>query len=171
MLGLMEDREPGSPVPVRLAMTSFDDTRPVEDWLIDHLIEVYRMPRRAATALVRTRKVLPIFDGLDELDGTTTPGYDSPAGRVLQALNSYQHGRRKGDVVLTCRSTQYQSLEALQIWALDAAQIEIHPVSAASARQFLTQRVNDPTRWQPVQDLLLTDPAGHSHRDCPHPGG
>ena len=45
--------------------------------------------RRAVTALVRTRKVLPIFDGLDELDGTTTPGLTILTNAVITWTTEY----------------------------------------------------------------------------------
>ena len=53
-------------------------------------------------------------------------------------------------MVLTCRVSQYEALEQAREWVHDAARIQLHPVAVATARSFLTRRVTDEERWQPV---------------------
>ncbi|RCG32673.1 hypothetical protein DQ384_04090 [Sphaerisporangium album] len=60
---------------------------------------------------MQARLVIPVIDGVDEMDPQDALGYDSRAGRPLRALNAYQDGRSKAAVVLTCRTDQYRSLE------------------------------------------------------------
>ncbi|KOU33450.1 hypothetical protein ADK54_42135 [Streptomyces sp. WM6378] len=160
ILGLLEDRAPEDPVPVRLSAAAWDTDQPVEAWLSTHLTEVYRIRPATATALVATRRVLPVVDGLDEMDDSPALVYASRAGRALRALNAYQHGRGKAELVLTCRSAQYQALEAMRVWVQDAARVEIRPVSAVKARDFLNRRVSDLTRWRTVLHEFDHHPSG-----------
>jgi NACHT domain len=160
MLGLLEDRAPEDPVPVRLALASWDTSRPVAEWVAGQLVDAYHLPKAAADALVKARRVLPMLDGLDEMDAETEPGYDSRAGRALRALNAYQQGLDKAELVLTCHSRPYRALEEQRVWAQDAARVEIRPVGETAAQRFLTRRVEDPTRWRAVMEAFERNPGG-----------
>jgi hypothetical protein len=161
ILGLLEGRGPDDPVPVRLsAASSWDPTRPVERWLAEYLVNVYRLPPDTADVLVTARMVLPVVDGLDEMDPDPQPGYNSRTAQALRALNTYQNNRTKADLVLTCRSGQYEALEAIQVWAEDAARVQISAVSPGKAHQFIHRRVTDATRWQKVLDTIDNNPDG-----------
>lgn len=171
VLALVESRTAEDPVPVRLSAASGDlDTgEPVEPaavtgrmerWLVGHLMDSYDLSRRSAQALVEAGWVLPVVDGLDELDATDTSGFASRAGQALQVFNAYQRHRSKAELIVTCRSEQYQALTADSTWVEDAAQVEIRPVSAAKARAFITDRVVNAYRWQPVLDTINRDRGG-----------
>ncbi|MGY0055003.1 NACHT domain-containing protein [Streptomyces sp. LZ34] len=165
MLLLLQDRAPGDAVPVRLPLAGFDPGRhrpehTLEEWIAAHLTATYQLRRRAATALVAARKILPVLDGLDEMDADPEPGFASRAARALEAVNAYQQGTTKGGIVLTCRTTAYSALEALRVWAQDAARIELQSLDAAIAWDFLTSRVTDTVRWEGVLDALVANPAG-----------
>lgn len=160
MLGLLTKRKPGDPVPVRLSLASWDDKLPLADWIARHLNQVYRLPVVTASALVKARRVLPVLDGLDEMDADPEPGYDSRAGRAIRKLNAYQRGLDKADLVLTCRRRTYQALEALRVWTQDAARVEIRRIDGAMAREFFTRRVDDLTRWREVLESVGQNPQG-----------
>ncbi|WP_159037196.1 NACHT domain-containing protein [Streptomyces specialis] len=160
MLLLVEQRSAGDPVPVRLSPASWDPGMPLEEFVAHHLVETYRLTRAAADALVKDRRVLPVLDGLDEMDADPEPGYGSRAARALEALNAYHQGVRKAQLIVTCRSGPYSALEALRVWAHDAARVEITPLDAVTVRRFLADRVNDPARWRNVLDRLAADPTG-----------
>lgn len=115
VLGLIADREPGDPVPVRVSAAAWNTERPLRGWLVEHLAEAYLLPRSSAEVLLDAGMVLPVIDGLDELDADQTPGYTSRAASAVRALNAYQHGRDAAPLVLTCRSGQYQALQAVQV--------------------------------------------------------
>ncbi|WP_204050326.1 NACHT domain-containing protein [Microbispora siamensis] len=154
ILGLIEARDAGDAVPVRITAASLDTELPivkaVEQWLRRHLRQVYQLTEATARVLVENRQVTPVIDGLDEMDTGERPGYGSRAAHVLLAVNAYQHGRAKAAVILTCRTAQYEALEELRVWAHDAARVEIAPVDGRQARNFLTARATDPARWEPV---------------------
>ncbi|WP_231905683.1 NACHT domain-containing protein [Streptomyces davaonensis] len=160
MLGLLTKRKPDDPVPVRLSLASWGDELPLADWIARHLTEAYRLPAVTASALVKARRVLPVLDGLDEMDADSEPGYDSRAGHALRRLNSYQQGLDKAELVLTCRRRTYQALEALRVWTQDAARVEIHRVDGAMAREFFSRRVDDLTRWREVLESFGRNPQG-----------
>ncbi|MFI6700105.1 NACHT domain-containing protein [Streptomyces sp. NPDC050509] len=161
MLLLLADRAPGGPVPVRLSLSTFDPSRnKLEDWLAEHLARTYRLRPTAAAALVTGRLVLPVLDGLDEMDASETPGHGSRAAAALEAMNTYLHGITKGQLVLTCRSSPYVALEGAELWAQDASRIDIVPVSLAATMAFVTARARNPARWEPVLNALHASPAG-----------
>ncbi|WP_158239563.1 NACHT domain-containing protein [Streptomyces carminius] len=152
MLELLSgDRAPEAPVPVRLSLSSWDTEQPLEDWLVRHLTGTYGVPSAAAVKLVSTRRVIPVLDGLDEMDADGRLGYSSRAGRALRALNAYQDTHRRAELVLTCRTTAYRKLtRRARLRVRDAVRIEIRPVGIPSARRFLTDRTEAVGRWEPV---------------------
>lgn len=162
IMALLEDRAPADPVPMRLSAASLDlgaDT-PVERWLVTHLVDVYEMPPRSAQALVDAGRILPVVDGLDELDATDSPGFGSRAGQAMRAFNAYQRYRGRAELIVTCRSEHYAALTGDLAWVEDAAMVEIRPVSAAQAREFITARAVDARRWDKVLDLVRRDRRG-----------
>ncbi|MYS85233.1 NACHT domain-containing protein [Streptomyces sp. SID5474] len=182
LLAILESRAPGDPVPVRMSLASWttplatgngaDAGRAFEEWVRDHLERVYRLSPTAARALVEAGMVLPVLDGLDEMDaaGTTTGGPHPRGGprarRALETLNAYTRGRTRAEIVLTCRSGPY---EALDTWAKSAARVEIIGVTPAQARDFVLARVDDPHRWREVIHALDTDPSGALARNLSTP--
>lgn len=160
MLGLLENRGPDAPVPVRISAASWDTDQSVEGWISAHLVEVYRVPAATAEELVAARQVLPVVDGLDEMDSDSPLAFNSRAAQILRKLNAYQHGRSKAEVILSCRSAHYEMLRAVDVWAQDAARVEIRPVSAVKTREFLKDRVTDLSRWQQVLEKIDHSPTG-----------
>ncbi|MFP8960844.1 NACHT domain-containing protein [Streptomyces nanhaiensis] len=161
MLHLLLRRTPDDPVPVLLSLASWDPDEDLGEWIARRLRDTYRLPAASARELVRARLVLPVLDGLDEMDADSMPGYASRAGRAVRALNRYQDADGKAGLVLTCRTRAYTVLEGLRgVWAQDAARVEIRPVDAAGAGGFLRARAADPGRWQPVIDELERAPDG-----------
>ncbi|MGW7102884.1 NACHT domain-containing protein [Streptomyces sp. NPDC054838] len=161
MLALLEDRDERDPVPVRLSLAEWDTAIALPAWVARHLVDVYDWPTEMAEELVRQRRVLPVLDGLDEMDPTRpdgAPSRNAPrAQAALNALNDYQDGRTAGPVVLTCRTRHYKALGS-QARLLDAAHIQIQHVTPSTARSYLMQRARDPARWQSVLDALDSDP-------------
>ncbi|MEU1791976.1 hypothetical protein ABZ553_40110 [Streptomyces sparsogenes] len=181
LLALLEERRPEDPVPVRLPLASWDllsashlvtgpstgagqdpgaAVQVVRAWVCRHLVDTYQgISPTGAAALMDAGLILPVLDGLDEMDAEDTPGYGSRARQALDVLNAFQRGRAKANLVLTCRSGQYQALEALEVWAQDSARVEIGRISPAQARLFIQQRVGSPARWQGVLDTLDRAPS------------
>ncbi|MFJ8630872.1 NACHT domain-containing protein [Streptomyces sp. NPDC093568] len=172
MLALIEERELDDPVPVRLSVGEWDTAVSLEDHLTAYLVRAYQWSRGMAAQLVGQRLVLPVLDGLDEMDPTLPNGSPDPeavrARAALQALNRYQDGRDAAPLVLTCRTGHYDALgHATHL--VKAAHIAIEPVEAADAQSYLAARTADPTRWQPLLDTLSNHPHGVLSRSLSTP--
>uniref|UniRef100_UPI00357154FF NACHT domain-containing NTPase n=1 Tax=Streptomyces brasiliensis TaxID=1954 RepID=UPI00357154FF len=165
LLALVENRGPRDPVPVRMSLASWtrmptataarDIGDAVRMWMRRHLIETYRLSRAAATALVEDGLILPVLDGLDEMDAG---GGEAPrARRAMQELDAYRYGRPRAGMILTSRSAAY---DALGTHARDTVRVEIAPVSAARARAFICSHAQDPARWRNVLRELDAAPDG-----------
>lgn len=165
VLGLLKDRVPDEPVPVRLSAAVLDTAcsqeSAVAHWLTTHLMETYLLSAAEAATVVDTRMVLPIIDGLDEMDAADRPGYASRAARTIRACNAYLEARQKAAMVLTCRIEQYEALETADTWVHDAARIEINDVGMPAARSFLAARADDEERWKPVLEAMRRGGSPH----------
>lgn len=171
MMMLLENRAPEDPVPVRLSASSWDLSADIAvepgageqlmlQWLAAQLADTYRMTPRSARALVDAGRVLPVIDGLDELDATDKPGYTSRAGQALRVFNAYQHYRDKAPLIVTCRRSHYEALTTDNSWVEGAARVEIRPVDAMQARRFIDSRAVDIGRWRSVLDAIQRDRNG-----------
>ncbi|MES5825482.1 NACHT domain-containing protein [Streptomyces sp. RG80] len=164
MLALIDGRAEDAPVPVRIPLSRWDtEHQSLPDLLQQRLVEAYDWPIDLAAGLVRYGMVLPVLDGLDEMDPLAPDGSPDPAApratAVVRALNAYQRGRDAGPLILTCRTHHYDTL-ATHIEVLDAARIAIAPVHTSDARAYLADRALNPARWQPLLDHLTAHPGG-----------
>jgi hypothetical protein len=192
---------PEGRVPVRLSLPAFDPllgeenledvaaeevaTR-LEHWLAGHICTVYGVAETTAAALVTQGRILPVLDGLDEMD--SAGAWPARAAAVLRALN---HPTPVGlrPVVLTCRTDRYTQLtghlldnahtdaapdglsmvgttaggESLVVQ--DATVVGVELLTASDVLAYLTYRFPDPAdstrceqRWRPVIDQLAADP-------------
>ncbi|MEU9917785.1 NACHT domain-containing protein [Streptomyces sp. NPDC051001] len=158
-LGLAQDRGAQEPVPVRLSAATWPgDT--VRDWLVEHLIRAFGHSRAEAHNVVDDHLVLPVIDGLDEMDATIEPGYASRAARLLRAVEEYERAGTKAPVVLICRREQYEALTDAEAQPQVVAHIGITPIDPARIHTYLRKRVGysprNLSRWQPVLDAIGT---------------
>ncbi|MFC0842616.1 NACHT domain-containing protein [Streptomyces noboritoensis] len=164
ILGLLTQpgRAPDDPVPVRLSLAGWDIERPLKQWLAQQIHEQFpgQLSLADARQLVERHRVLPVLDGLDEMDTSTTPAARRRAARALEQLSAYQDPTGNAPVVLTCRTPQYAELAALDMRMREAARIELDPVTPVQAAAYLTARTTSPARWATVIDTLTTAPGG-----------
>ncbi|MGY1455428.1 hypothetical protein ACW69E_19535 [Streptomyces sp. SS8] len=157
ILGLTRDRAPGEPVPVRLSASSWPGGS-VREWLVRHLTEAFQLPRREARSVVDANLVLPVVDGLDEMDAAPRPGYDSRAARLLRAVEDHHWRGEKAPAVLTCRRPHYEALVEAEAQLQGATRIEIARVAAGDIRSYLEARVGysarNLARWRPLLEAL-----------------
>ncbi|MET7359043.1 NACHT domain-containing protein [Streptomyces sp. NPDC005562] len=162
VMELNKARTEGEPVAVLVAPADWDADEPLADWLVRHIERDFGLPPRSARAVMAARMVLPVLDGLDEMDADDVAASESRARGALEALATYQNGTDPAPLVLTCRTRQYDALEADGSHMLDAARIEIDPVSPEQTLRYLGQRgaARRPGLWQPVLDELTAAPQG-----------
>ena len=158
ILGLLRSRAAGQLVPVRLSAADWDPEVSVRDWLTGQLTAAFGLAPVTAEALLEAGRILPVIDGLDEMDELDGSGYGSRAGLAVQALNKYQWAGKYAPLVLTCRSSHYEALTEADTAIGNAVRIVLHPVSPIQACQFLRDRAGRSdkaqARWEPVLDQL-----------------
>jgi len=145
LLNILDDpaRTDADPVPVRVSLAGWDTRQPLTEWLAGQIHQRYGgqgITSADAYALVDQRRILPVLDGLDEMDTAATPVGRRRAAAALARLNDYQDTQGSAPLVLTCRSGQHEELAAADLRMRDAARIRILPVSAAQADTYLTAR-------------------------------
>jgi NACHT domain-containing protein len=164
MLTFIENRADDDPVPVRIPLAQWDTTQPLTTLLAQRLTAAYDWPPKLAASLVYHGLVLPVLDGLDEMDplrDDETPDTDAPrAHAALEALNAYMNGGLDaGPLVLTCRTAHYDAL-APAPRLIDAAHVSIAPVDTEHAITYLRTRTGNSPRWQPLLEHLEAQPTG-----------
>jgi NACHT domain-containing protein len=171
-----------SQVPVRISLASFNsgddlDNVPaaqtrirLDEWIASYLTDVHGLTPRVARALLQQGWILPILDGLDEMDsGGGTP---RRAAAVIRCLN-HPVGGILAPVVITCRTDRYEQLATSydgpgrQPVLEDATAVEIEPLSSSQVRAYLTYRFPNPAnprgvqeRWRPVLASVTSQPRG-----------
>jgi hypothetical protein len=163
ILGLLEHRDPTDQIPVRFALSGWRPDVELSGWLVDQLAIRYRIRPRDARELLTAGLVLPVLDGLDEMDPADTDPI-SPAPRaaaLLDALNTYQAGElTTRHLVLTSRASLYDRLsEQGSATIVDSAHVRIRPLTSEAAADYLSHRTNHAGRWDLVCDRLLAEPA------------
>ncbi|MGW0801149.1 NACHT domain-containing protein [Streptomyces sp. NPDC002692] len=174
ILGLLTHpgRTDTDPVPVRFSLADWNTDRPLQEWLAHQVHQQFRdqgITLADATTLVDGYRLLPVLDGLDEMDTDATPAGRRRAARALEQLNAYQAPTGSAPVVLTCRTTQYEALAVLDLRMREAAHIQLDDVSPGQAAAYLTARSTSPARWQPVIGTFTTAPGGTLARSLATP--
>jgi hypothetical protein len=181
LLGLLQSREPGSPVPVIFPLASWDpERRELDAWVADRLAVDYpglAVPAPApavggpgqvtsrARALLDQRLIIPLLDGFDEL----------PSHTRSVALDAMNRALPPGTpLVLTSRTAEYRAAvdppvgAGVPVRLTAAAGIELEAVDPEEAAAYLRrdaggEGTSSAERWQPVLNLLPTDtPVGQA---------
>lgn len=159
---LIEQRTPNDPLPVRVPLAEWDMQVPFEKLLIGHVTRAGTTEERAEW-IVGNGLVLPVLDGLDEMDPGLTdangdPMYgpdgqqlpDPEAPRALAALKVLSnHGDTVSDfpLILLCRTAHYDALPRLERLQ-HAVGVDIDPLSHEHVAAHLTTVFEDEERWQ-----------------------
>ncbi|MFI0482845.1 NACHT domain-containing protein [Actinomadura sp. 9N215] len=157
---------PGLPamVPVRLAAARWSSRRRFEPWLAEQLTRDFGLSAKDAARLVRDRRVLPVVDGLDELDPVPSAGPPRQAIELLAELNRYSDpsGRRPGAAVVTCRDDRYAELARARVSLEHATLLHLHNLSTGQITEYLHARWVDGHPCAPHRDAVLTALSGAS---------
>jgi hypothetical protein len=174
---LREPPRPGSAsgidgkIPVRFNLAGWTVGTSLASWLAGKLTSDYGIPPDAADDLVAKQTVLPVFEGLDEMDPEPSDhagGADNTeaasstglprAAAFLAELDSYSYLGEPIALVLTCRQNTYNRLREAGS-TIAAHQITILDLDATLIRSYLHTRYRDtanPRRqsWDQVLDRL-----------------
>lgn len=171
---LIDKRGPDEPVPVRVPLAEWDMKVPFEKLLIGRVIRAGTSEERAKW-MVGNGLVLPVLDGLDEMDPGRTDNDGNPlygpdgqqlpdpeAPRALAALSLLSdHGDTVSEfpLVLLCRTAHYDALPRLKRLE-HAVGVDIDPLDHEHVAAHLTTVFKDEERWQrftrglPASELL-----------------
>lgn len=138
-----------------------------EEWLAAQLTSDYGVPRRTAGELVEARRVIPVLDGLDELDPVDAPPLR--AMDLLAKLNSYGHvtGLEPAPAVATCRTACHAELARRGITLEGAGTVQISPLDRRQIRAYLQARYPDGHPRQSVRDSVAGLLNGSNPLDTP----
>jgi hypothetical protein len=169
------------PVPVRLSLPAFDPAPGADDahvatmsgpdvakrfeaWVAENLKSSFAVHPRAARTLVEQGLVLPVLDGLDEMDPTF-----GPAARAAAVIRGLNHNAASRPFVLTCRSSRFEQLVDVP---QDATVVVVDALTPSQASRYIAYRFADPAdettveaRWRPVVRRLTA--SGTSARPDP----
>jgi hypothetical protein len=152
----------GEPVPIRVNAAGWDGSADFTSWLSHQLSIDYGLNSRMARAMVDSDLILPVLDGLDEMD---PPDAEPDRARVaLDRLN--EPPWRNRPVVVMCRSDVYARLRELRGDAglHGATTITLQPLSPIEICGYLhhyREQLGVPTdAWVAVTDQIGHDPHG-----------
>jgi hypothetical protein len=172
--------DPGPPVPVWLSLPSCDlgdhsASTPgrlsarLDRWIARRLTVDHGVPPGLARQLVRDRRVVPVLDGLDEMDpqpvdpaNSGVPALHRPkAQALLRALN---HDRRR-PVVIACRHLDYiatarEATGAPVPVVMSSDHVILKPIPPKDVAAYLAERFPGVTPWTPVIDELRLETPG-----------
>jgi hypothetical protein len=160
LIRLLEHRQhdEAMPVPVLVSAAAYDTQLTWEEWLAEHLTQRFTIGKATATRLVRAGRVLPIIDGLDEMDPVA--GEIVRAHALITALNASMRGRERAPVIVTCRRAEYETLRR----GVDrATHVEMVPLNGNETTAYLREQFLDQDeehRWEPVLAVLQANPGG-----------
>jgi len=195
VLAVADGTHPLPRVPVRLSLPAFDPGNDVDvvaaevvsarldRWLIRHLGTAFGLPAKVAATLVTDGWILPVLDGLDEMDFDDT--VPRRAASVIRAVNHPSAGNVR-PVVVACRTNRYQRLSGhfepagtdppdeqeitytdQRHMVQDATVVSVEPLTTSSVIDYLTYRFPDPanpvrieSRWRPIVERLAASNGG-----------
>ena len=145
------DEKARDPVPVRFSLPSWDTDQPLQDWLTAQLRDHYDWSDdRWPGALVRAGRILPVLDGLDEMDPANEPA--TRAAQAVRGIKHYLSTIGRPHVVLTCRIDDRARIPG---WIERAAEVRIKPLTPQEIESYLLEATrNVPAAWRAWQELL-----------------
>ncbi|MEW5860002.1 MAG: hypothetical protein AB1861_21880, partial [Cyanobacteriota bacterium] len=139
-------QQPEKPIPVIFELSSWkDDKQAIADWLVADLKFRNNIPEAITREWLETGKLLPLLDGLDELQ--------SRQGQCIERINEFlQATSQLSEIVICCREEEYKTGE--EILTLQGA-VCLKPLEEKQVQNYL-QRLNCEHLWHGMQN----DPDG-----------
>lgn len=135
------------PVPVRFSLPAWNTDQPLATWLATEIAARFGLQPALATTLVTSHRILPILDGLDEMD----PAEAAPirAAAAVGQLNEHLSGRLGVPLVVTCRTEEYQRLRTeSRIVVRPATEVTIEQLTAEQVRDYLHNEYDNSADWE-----------------------
>jgi hypothetical protein len=127
---LRAEQETTHPIPVVFNLSSWTRKRQsLTTWLTEELETKYRVPREVGSDWINTNQILPLLDGLDEVDASSRTA-------CVQAINDYHQTHSLVPLVVCCRTNEY--LSQTNRLSLSRA-VTIQPLSPEQINEYFTR--------------------------------
>lgn len=124
-------QEDTQPLPVILPLASWAVSRPhLEDWLAEQVDQLYDTGQQVARAWVQNNQLLPLLDGLDEMEDAAQP-------TCIEEINDY-HREHPRPLVVCSRTAQYAEAAKLHKLILQSA-VVVQPLAPEQVEATLAQ--------------------------------
>ncbi|MEV0367986.1 NACHT domain-containing protein [Nocardia fusca] len=157
---LPDSSRAAEPVPVRVNTAGWDGAQQFSAWLVTRLNLDHRLPNALGTEMVGSGMILPVLDGLDEMDDDTTGRKRARA--LLDRLNEREWAHRP--VVVLCRSTEFDHLKQAggDNGLHGAATVTLAPLSPGQPADHLTRYQRRIGATHPAWDQITTHLREHT---------
>lgn len=143
------------PLPVILRLSSWAQQQPpLTDWMAEQISRTYDVPRQLSEYWVTQGKVLPLLDGLDEMEGAARPA-------CIETINTY-HRTQLSPLVVSILRVEYNAAATRQRLILQSAVI-VQPLSEEQIEAYINTAgpsfsgVQTALYYhQPLRELVIT---------------
>ena len=144
------------PIPVVFSLASWTGNGGIGAWMVDELANRYEVPRRLGEKWLRHGQLLPLLDGLDEVELENRV-------RCAQAINNFRKKYLEMPTVVTCRTHDYKALatrlhleEAIVLQPLSGDQIDLYLAGVGNRLAGLRAAIkNDATLRELAESPLM----------------
>src|SRR5262249_29819522 len=121
-LVIQAEQDEQSLLPVLLPLSSWAVKQAeLEDWMVEQIAVTYDIPRKVSQQWVQDEQILPLLDGLDEMEGAACLA-------CIAAINAY-HRAHLTALVVCSRTTEYESAANKQRLALQSS-VVVRPLTS-----------------------------------------
>lgn len=140
-------KQPSKPIPVVFTLSSWSARPlPLAEWMAFELFALYQIPQTIGTRWLADYKILPLLDGLDEVQA------DQREACAL-AINQYAQEAGLTGLVVVSRRQEYETLAAKLKLRLNAA-VNLLPLRPQQIEQYLAAGGK---AWAGLRGLLKED--------------
>ena len=119
------------PLPIVFDLSSWaEKCAPLPVWMAERLTQLYKVPEKLAQQWIQNQQIIPLLDGLDEMDEAARP-------LCIIAINAY-HREYLHPLVVCSRSTEYKAASVRERLRLQNA-VEMQPLTTAQVNTILAQ--------------------------------
>lgn len=123
-------REVTHPLPLLLPLSSWAERKcPLEEWLVEEIVRLYNVQRPLSRQWVQAEQVLPLLDGLDEMEEAARPA-------CIAAINIY-HRQHLRPFVVCSRTSEYDAATRHEQLALHT-DVVVQALEARQVNAYLT---------------------------------
>jgi hypothetical protein len=141
-------------VAIVLNLSSWKKRQSLPEWICAELSEKYRVPRKIASLWLQHDYLVPLLDGLDELETSLQPD-------CVAAINKFIETSNPSGLVVCCRLNEYRWLpERLK---LNGA-IRLDPLSSQEVTQYL---IRGGSKLVALREAVDSDPVLHELAQTP----